>query len=444
MTASTSVAPRSSVSAAVDAAAAAAPGWAAATPGARGEVLRRAADGLEARAEELALLITRSVAKPIVESRAEARRAVTILRFASSLGAAQTGRMWRSEDAATTVLAVRGPVGVVALITPFNFPAAIPAWKLAPALVAGNAVLLKPSPPAAACAQVLAEALLEAGLPEGVFRVLDGDAETGAALVDDERVAAVSFTGSTAAGRRVAEACARRGARVQLELGGKNTSIVLADADLPAAARDVAAAAYGYAGQKCTATSRVLVAREVAGEVTRLLADATVHTVVGDPEDPRTVCGPVIAAAKTHQVESALRGADVVARAAVPEQGDRWVAPALVRDPAEDSPLWRDELFAPVLAVTSFDSLDAAFATVNDAEDGLATGLYTTSSAAVHHALRGLRSGVVAVNRPTTGLDAHVPFGGIRGSGAGPREQGPDSLDFYSEERTVYWREQPR
>src|SRR5579884_1538719 len=362
MTASTSVAPRSSVSAAVDAAAAAAPGWAAATPGARGEVLRRAADGLEARAEELALLITRSVAKPIVESRAEARRAVTILRFASSLGAAQTGRMWRSEDAATTVLAVRGPVGVVALITPFNFPAAIPVWKLAPALVAGNAVLLKPSPPAAECAAMLAAVLGEAGLPDGVLQVVGGDAESGAALVEDPRVDAVSFTGSAAVGRRVAEAGARRGARVQLELGGKNTGIVLADADLPAAARDVAAAAYGYAGQKCTATSRVLVAREVAAEFTRLLADATVQCATGDPEEAGTVCGPVIAAAKVGEVEAALRGAEVIARGTVPERGERWIAPALVGDPPDDSPLWREELFAPVLALRTFDGVDEAYA----------------------------------------------------------------------------------
>jgi acyl-CoA reductase-like NAD-dependent aldehyde dehydrogenase len=419
----------------------AAEGWAEATPAARAEVLRRGADALESRVEELALLITRGVAKPITEARAEARRAVTILRFAASLGAAPMGRMWRSEDAATTVMAVRGPVGVVALITPFNFPAAIPAWKLAPALVAGNAVLLKPSPPAVECARLLAAALAEAGLPEGVLHVLDGDAAVGESLVADPGVDAVSFTGSAGVGRSVAEACVRRGARLQLELGGKNTAIVLADADLERAARDVAAAAYGYAGQKCTATSRVLVHRDVAGPFTRLLARATEHCAVGDPEDATTVCGPVIAAAKRQQVAAALQDANVVARGSSPD-GERWVAPVLVADAADGSPVWSEELFAPVLAVRAFATVDEAFATVNRAADGLANGLYTTSSAAVHHAVRSLRSGVVAVNRPTTGLDAHVPFGGIRQSGAGPREQGPDSLDFYTEERTVYWREE--
>lgn len=414
--------------------------WADATPAARGEVLRRAADALENRCDELATLICTSVGKPIGESRAEARRAVAILRFGASLAAAPTGRMWRSEDAATTVMAVRGPVGVAGLITPFNFPAAIPAWKLAPALVAGNAVLLKPSPPAAACAEVLAAALQSGGLPDGVLRVLDADPAAGVALAADPEVDAVSFTGSAAVGRRVAEACVRRGARVQLELGGKNTSVVLADADLERAARDVAAAAYGFAGQKCTATSRVLVHRDVAERFTALLARATEGCATGDPGDAATVCGPVIAAAKREQVEAALRDVRVIARGAAPD-GERWIAPALVADPPEDSAVWREELFAPVLAVRSFDSVDSAFATVNDAPDGLATGIYTTSSAAVHHAVRALRSGVVAVNRPTTGLDAHVPFGGIRQSGAGPREQGPDGLDFYTEERTVYWRE---
>jgi alpha-ketoglutaric semialdehyde dehydrogenase len=440
-TTSPAAAPRPAVAGAVQAAAEAARRWREATPAVRAEVLRRAADALDPRADELALAITRGVAKPIAESRAEARRAVAILRFAASLGFAGSGRMWRSEDPATTVMAVRGPVGVVALITPFNFPAAIPAWKLGPALVAGNAVLLKPSPVAVAAAHLLAAALHAGGLPDGVLQVLDGDSAVGEALAADPGVAAVSFTGSAAVGRTVAQVCAARGARVQLELGGKNTSIVLADADLERTARDVAAAAYGYAGQKCTATSRVLVAATVAGRFTRLLADATARCAVGDPEDPATVCGPVIAAQKARQIAAILPGHQVVAQAAAPGGGDRWVAPALVADPASDSPVWRDELFAPVLAVRSFDDIDQAFRTVNDAEDGLATGLYTRSSAAVHHAVRSLRSGVVAVNRPTTGLDVHVPFGGIRQSGAGPREQGPDSLDFYTEESTVYWRE---
>jgi aldehyde dehydrogenase (NAD+) len=227
---------------------------------------------------------------------------------------------------------------------------------------------------------------------------------------------------------------------VQLELGGKNTSIVSADAVLPEAARDIAMAAFGFAGQKCTATSRVLVVKDVADELVELLAAQIAALPVGEPADEATVCGPVISERKADELRAVVQGLDVAATANVPENG-RVVAPRLVRDVPLDHDVWTTELFGPVLAVRTVDDVADAFSAVTEAADGLALGLYTSSSALVHHAARSLRAGVIAVNRPTTGLDPHVPFGGTGRTSAGPREQGPDAMNFYTEERTVYWRE---
>lgn len=413
--------------------------WSALTPLQRGDVLRRAADALEPRVEELAQAIVSSVAKPIREARAEALRAVAVFRYVGSSGTTPQGEMWSSEDPETWVLTVRAPLGLVGLITPFNFPAAIPAWKLAPALLGGNGVVLKPASVAIGPARLLLEALATAGLPDGLVQLLEGDGRVGQTLVESPRLNALSFTGSVGVGRRLAVICAERGTRSQFELGGKNTSVVLADADLATAARDVAAAAFGFAGQKCTATSRVVVAAEVAREFTQLLGQATATFPTGDPGDDAILCGPVISSEKARELNAVIDDNRVLASAPVPAD-DRFVAPTLVvGDPSQ--PAWHEELFGPILALRSVSDLDEAVAAANDGPFGLSTAIYTRSSTSVRHAMAHLRAGVVAVNRPSTGLDPHVPFGGVKGSGGIAREQGRAGLLFYTEERTIYWKE---
>ena len=425
----------------LDAAQAAAPGWRRLTPTQRGERLRRTADALEARLQDMTMAIVESVDKPVREARAEAQRAVAIFRYAAGQGSAPIGSQWPTDDPETMVHTVRVPLGVVALITPFNFPVAIPAWKLAPALLGGNAVVLKPASVAAAPARLLLEAAYEGGVPGDVVQLLDGPGSAGQALVEDPGIDALSFTGSAAVGRRLAMICAERGIRAQLELGGKNSSIVLADADLAAVARDVAAAAYGFAGQKCTATARVLVAAEVADEFRELLAAATITFPVGPAVEESTLCGPVITAAKAAELRDVVAAHDVAAQAPAPA-GDRFVAPALLEGVGDGDPAWNEELFGPVLVSRTVDGLESALELANGGPYGLSAAIYTRSSAAVRAAMASLRAGVVAVNRPSTGLDPHVPFGGVRASGSVAREQGPAGVLFYTEEHTVYWREQ--
>jgi aldehyde dehydrogenase (NAD+) len=423
----------------VDRVKAAQAGWQSLPATQRAAVLHRAAELVPEVAGELALAITTSVGKPIREARAEVDRTATVLRFAAGLASAPVGRVWRSEDPSVSISAVRGPVGTVAMITPFNFPVVIPAWKLGPALMAGNTVAWKPAPAATGAGWMLLDLLRRAGLPDGVCEILDGDAEAGRSLVD-AGVDAVTFTGSTGVGRSIGVRCAELGIAAQLELGGKNTALVLPDADLRQAAADIALAAFGFAGQKCTATGRVLVCKAVADEFTDLLAAETERVAVGDPLSPDTVCGPVISARKAEELRHVVDDLDVRARADSPDT-DRVVAPRLLTDIADSHAAWTDELFGPILPLRVVDDLDEGLDLVNRSAGGLAAGVHTSSSAVVHRLQRELRSGVVAINRPTTGLDAHVPFGGIKGSSAGPREQGPDSLLFFTEERTVYWRE---
>lgn len=413
--------------------------WSSLPPTQRGAILHRAAEMMPGTAVELAHAITASVGKPIREAQAEVSRLATVLRFAAGLASAAVGRVWLSEDPSTSVSAIRGPLGTVAMITPFNFPVVIPAWKLGPALVAGNTVAWKPALPALAPAHLLLDLLRRAGLPDDVCCIVEGDADAGQAMVG-AGVDAVTFTGSTGVGRRVGVRCAELGIPAQLELGGKNTALVLPDADLRQAAADIAQAAFGFAGQKCTATGRVLVCKPVADEFTDLLAAETERVAVGDPFSLDTVCGPVISAEKAVELRSLI--GETPLRARSPEaDSDRVVAPRLMTDLSDAHVVWTDELFGPILPVRVVDDVDEGLAVVNAAAGGLAAGVHTSSSSVVHRIHRELRSGVVAINRPTTGLDAHVPFGGIKGSSAGPREQGPDSLLFFTEERTVYWRE---
>ena len=406
----------------------------------RGALLVAAADRIAADAE-LASLIVSDVGKPVVEARAEVARTAAILRYIASLAHAPSGELY--EDAAGgQIRVVHAPRGVAVLITPWNFPAAIPTWKLAPALQAGNAVCLKPAVPGTRIAERLAAHLYAAGVPEQVLHVVPGGAETAEALLD-AGPDAVSFTGSTRTGRSIAERMAGRFSALQLEMGGKNGVYVSADADPAQAATIALAGAMGYAGQKCTATSLLFV-HERAADAVRAELDRQADALgVGDPREESVSVGPIIAA--EHRDAIATRLAEARSRGVSIDRGgeplDRpgaFLAPTLLSGGADDDPVHREELFAPVLSVRPVSDMDEALYHLESLPYGLVAGIVSPVRDEVEEFAREVDAGLVRVNAPTTGLEPHVPFGGSKQSSFGPREQGLAGLRFFSETRTIY------
>ncbi|MBM7771321.1 aldehyde dehydrogenase (NAD+) [Actinokineospora baliensis] len=388
--------------------------WATTGPAVRAAALDAMADAVAG--SDLAALIVREVGKPITEAKGEVARAVAILRYYAQQAFDPIGETYPGGLAFT----VRRPRGVAGLITPWNFPLAIPVWKAAPALAFGNAAVIKPSPDATACALRLAE-LVEGHLPEGLFAVVPGGPDAGAALVDSADV--VSFTGSGAVGRQVAVEAAARGIPAQCEMGGLSASIVLPDADLERAAADIAYAAMGFAGQKCTATKRVIA---VGFGVRDALMSAVTALRIGDPNDPTTAVGPVINAAARDRV---------LAAGGSRADGDGWfVRPTLV---GPGTRLDREEVFGPIATITEVADVDAAITLANATDYGLVTALYTADLEAALTYVQRCESGQVKVNMPTAGVDFHLPFGGERGSGYGGKEQGKAAAGFYTLSRTV-------
>jgi aldehyde dehydrogenase (NAD+) len=430
------------VAAAVDAATAAFPAWRRLPGPARAGLLHAWGDAIAARGEELAQLIAREVGKPIGEARGEVGRAVVICRYYAGEAVRDIGEVIPAGGPDTTQFTLRDPLGPVALITPWNFPLAIPLWKAAPALAFGNTVILKPSEMAPAVAAVLAETSTVAGLPAGVFNVVHGGGETGAALVAHEGVRGISFTGSAAVGARIQAEGARRNVRAQAEMGGKNVVIVAPDADLALAARLTAAGAFRFAGQKCTATSRAIVHRDVMEPFLEQLAEATRPLQHGPVTEAGAAIGPLVSAAALDRVQGVLADAPPVAFEHPLPSGEawehgHWCAPVAYRvaDPAH--PVARDELFAPVLAVLEAGDLDEAIALANDTRFGLSASLFTRDLASAFRYIRAIEVGLVRVNGDTTGVDPHAPFGGLKGSSSGSREQGRAARDFYTDIRTI-------
>ncbi|MFD0402559.1 aldehyde dehydrogenase family protein [Kitasatospora sp. NPDC127121] len=421
------------VRAAVARARAAQPGWLAAGAGARSAALGRIAEAVEAHADELAGLIVREVGKPLAEAHGEVARTAAIWRYYAQAPFAPSGAVHETAAGPGLLLTRRRPYGVAGLIAPWNFPLAIPTWKAAPALAVGNTAVLKPAPEATACALRLAELAAGAGLPEDVFTVLPGGAEEGAALVDTADV--VSFTGSTGVGRAVVRAATERGVPVQAELGGLNAALVLPDADLAQAAAHLAAAIAGYAGQKCTATSRVI----AVGAAYEPLRDALVKALelVDD-----TACGPVINAAArdrlTAAVDSAVAaGATLLTGGRAPERDGWYLEPALLTDVPAEHPLAREEFFGPIALLHAAADLDEAITLANDTPHSLSTSVHTRSLDVALAAADRLDAGMIRVNAPSSGVDFHLPFGGAKGAAHGEREQGQAALDFYTVSRTV-------
>jgi aldehyde dehydrogenase (NAD+) len=418
--------------------------WAEVPGPGKAEVLNRWASVLQGRLEEAAQLMAREVGKPIAEARGEAARAVAILRYYAGETVRESGEVVPSQLPETLQFSLRVPVGVVGLVTPWNFPFAIPLWKAAPALAFGNAVILKPSELSSACADFLARTAQEAQVPAGLFNVVHGLGRTvGEALLAEPRIRALSFTGSAAVGARVAQAAAGRNARFQTEMGGKNAALVLADADLDRAAALTCAGAMRFAGQKCTATSRVIVEKRVLEPFLDRLKAQVEAQVLGPVTDPACTIGPLIreeARARSLRMleehKPCLLAGGKAARDGAFGKGV-FLQPTVVAGLAPDSPLATEELFAPVLAVLAAEDLDEAIALANGSAFGLSATLFTRDLPSTLRYLRRIEAGLVRVNGDTTGVDPHVPFGGVKGSSSGSREQGRAAREFYTETKTL-------
>ena len=403
----------------------------------RSVALGAGASELRGRREEAVALIVREVGKPIGEAGGEVARAISILEYYAQASFAALGELY-PPSLPGLLYSERRPHGVAGLITPWNFPLAIPLWKAAPALAAGNAVVLKPSPDAAGCAALLAE-ILRPHLPEGLLTVTQGGAATGKAVAD--QVDVVSFTGSVKVGRDVAAAAALRGVPAQCEMGGQNAAIVLEDADAQATATLIAGAAMGYAGQKCTATRRVIVVGR-NDDFVSALADAVAGLSPADPFDPATVVGPVINERAMAKVQSAVEtarkdGGRILSGGELLSSEGWYVRPALVDGLDPDHALNQEETFGPFAVVQHAENLDHAIALANGVRFGLVTSVHGRDLDHLLSAIGGLDTGLIKVNAATTGVDFYAPFGGEKLSSYGPREQGMAALAFYGTTRTI-------
>lgn len=428
---------------AVSAALAAQPSWAAASPQLRHDVLERAGALIVERKDELGRLLAREEGKTIAEAIGETVRASQVFKFFAGEALRNTGDAVASVRPGIDVMIEREAVGVIGLITPWNFPIAIPAWKLAPALAYGNAVVMKPAELTPGCAWELAKILDEAGCPAGIFNLVMGPgSKVGARIVEHEDIAAVSFTGSVATGRQVAVDCTARGKKVQLEMGGKNPMVVVDDADLDVAVGASLNGAFFSTGQRCTASSRLIVTAGIHDAFLDKLTAAAADLVIGDPLDSKTQIGPVVDQSQLDQnleylALAATEGCDV--RGGGLGNGNGYfMHPAIFAGASNQMRVSREEIFGPMASVIKVADYDEALAVANDTEFGLSSGICTTSLKLATDFRRNAKAGMVMVNLPTAGVDYHVPFGGRKGSSYGPREQGSYAREFYTTVKTSY------
>lgn len=423
------------------------PAWSRTPAPVRGDFLFRVVRLLEERAEELSRALALEEGKVIAEARGEVQKALRYVQYAAGDGRRLYGLTAPSELPGTHAFTLWRPRGVVGLITPWNFPVCIPLWKLAPALVAGNTVVLKPAPETPLSASLIGDILMDAGLPAGVVNIVQGDAEPAIAILEHPFVEAVSFTGSTEVGRYIERRCGELHKAVQCELGGKNPIIVLDDADLDRAAAATALGAFGSTGQRCTATSRAIVHRGVADAYVERVAKLARGMRAGHPLDPATSLGPQVSLRQMEKVVSysEIASADgarvVVGGGQLTEDGlDRgfFSAPTIWDEVRADARVAVEEIFGPCLSVIRVDSLDEAIAAANAVPFGLTSAVFTRDISRAFACIEGLDTGMTQVNAPTIGGEGHLPFGGIKATGVGPREMGPDAWKFYAESKTVY------
>jgi aldehyde dehydrogenase (NAD+) len=421
--------------------------WSRTPAPARGDVLRRVGDLLSSKKRSIAEAMTREMGKVIAESGGDVQEGIDTAYYAATEGRRLFGHVVPSELANKSAMSFRRPIGIAGLITPFNFPLAIPTWKTFPALVCGNAVILKPSEDVPHTAHLLVEILLEAGLPPDVIQLVHGRGEiAGAALVEHPDVPVISFTGSTATGSRIGETCGRMHKRLSLEMGGKNAQIVMDDADLELALEGVLWGAFGTTGQRCTATSRLILHRRIHD---RFVADLTARAEklrLGDGQKPGTDVGPLIHEDARKKVEYYVdvgreEKAELVTGGKAPggKLSNGWFyRPTIFTGVKPGSRLEQEEIFGPVLSVIRVDSFTDAVTVNNDVRYGLSSSIYTTNVDLSFRAMQLLDNGITYVNAPTIGAEAHLPFGGVKQTGNGHREGGWEVYSFYSETKVCY------
>jgi len=431
------------VTEAVVAARRAARGWRRTPMHERAAVLRRAGELLDERAADVGLELTLEEGKTLVEGIGEVRRAAEILRFNAGQADREVGEVFASPRSGERIVVVHKPVGVVGVVTPWNFPIAIPAWKIAPALIHGNTVVWKPASIVPLLAMRLAEALHDAGLPAGVLSLIIGPGALGSQIAGAPGVNAVTFTGSTGIGTGLLELCAPLRRPVQAEMGGKNAAVVFADADLELAAEQIVLGAMRSTGQKCTATSRLVVDETVAGDLRALIAEHIDRLVVGDGTRPEVAVGPVSSGGAQCEIRTMIHdalgeGARIVAQADAPTDG--YYVPPTVLEVDVQQAIWREEVFGPVLAMTTGKGEEQILDLANDSEFGLSAAVFTRDLARTLRVMDELEVGVLHLNAESAGADPHVPFGGAKDSGIGPKEQGRASREFFTYTTTAYLR----
>ncbi len=433
---------------AAEAAEGALPGWSGMSGPGRGNILFRAAEILDHEFERISEEMTREEGKTLPEAKGEVRRSINIFRYFAGEGARLPGMLVPSERDRVHMFALRKPVGVVGLITPWNFPSAIPAWKLAPALICGNTVVLKPASAAPLSAWRLVEALHEAGIPKGVVNFVAGPGgELGQALVAAGPLKAVSFTGSCATGNWLHAEASKRRLRIQLEMGGKNPTIVLADASFAAAVENVVNAAFFSTGQKCTATSRAIVEDAIYDRFVAAVVERTKKLKVGNGMEPGVEIGPCV---DQGQMNTVLEYIEIGRREnGEPLCGGRrltdgafakgyFVEPTVFADVAPSHTIAREEIFGPVLAIMRARDFDDAMCIANQIPFGLSSSIQTTNLARAFEYIYRAEAGLLTINLPSAGVEYQLPFGGTKESSFGPKEQGPAALEFYSDYKTVY------
>lgn len=422
--------------------------WSALPAPARGNYLFKVADILDREFDQISEEMTREEGKTLPESKGEVRRAINIFRYFGGEGARMPGMLVPSERERVHMFAIRKPIGVVGLVTPWNFPSAIPAWKLAPALICGNTVVMKPASAAPLSAWRIVEACHKAGIPKGVVNYVAGSGgELGRALVDSAPLKAVSFTGSCDVGRWLHAEASRRALRIQLEMGGKNPTIVLADADFKTAVENVVNAAFFSTGQKCTATSRAIVEDAIYDKFVEALVERTKKLKVGNGMEAGIDIGPAV---DESQLKTDLKYIEIGKKeAGAPRIGGNrltggaydkgyFVEPTIFADVTESMTIAKEEIFGPVLAVMRAKDFEDAMRIANNTPLGLSASVQTTNVSRVFEFIHRMEAGLLTINLPSAGVEYQLPFGGTKESSFGSKEQGPAALEFYSDYKTIY------
>jgi acyl-CoA reductase-like NAD-dependent aldehyde dehydrogenase len=432
--------------AAIAAASEALPGWSRMPAPKRGEIVERAADLLRAEQDQMGRLLTREEGKTLAEAKGEIYRAYNVLNYTAGQSRRMGGITIPSELPKNFAYTLRQPLGVVALITPWNFPVCIPAWKIAPALVAGNTVIFKPSSTTPLTAAKLVDIFERAGLPPGVLNLLVGSSsDIGDVITRDRRVRGISFTGSSENGTQIYTTCASRGIKAQCEMGGKNPVVVLDDADLDLAAEGIVSGAFGSTGQRCTATSRAVLHEKIADKLISQIADRASKLKIGNGLDPDVQMGPLVSEQQRDTVEQYIQagqgeGARLVIGGKRPSSLPRgfFIEPTIFDNVKPQHRIAGEEIFGPVLSVMRARDYEQALEFANSSVYGLTSSIYTNDASRIFDFCERIETGMVHVNSPTVGGEAQIPFGGMKSSGVGEREQGPTALDFYTDVKVIY------